>query len=331
MRTLILILFTFAISLVSGFTLKEKLTNGKPGDYVVTLQGKMYTVLLIRAISEDAITIEEISIPAEDIKDSKFSWKTWVEKKAPGSTSWSSYTINFKTCALQDSYSYSKESWLHTDDPHNFLANLLSLSLKKTPDEKRKKIGPSPNLGEDDHRKVWTPPVTLEGKMLDKAAISAWIAKWPKDGTLISDCDVELYFADFPFPYWIEIKSPHYSVAIRSIDSGHSLQSPMPGLPKKPAEFLGQAIRGNNKLILSLKCPENYTKLNLYVVDLSEDGKTPISIQSTSKRVNDSVILEIDEETLEQTLKKGHKYRWFVVPDNSQQVFAESAGAFIFE
>ena len=331
MRTLILILFTFAISLVSGFSLKEKLINGKSGDYVVTLQGKMYTVLLIRDVSETAITIEEISIPVEDIKDSKLSWKNWVEKKAPGNTSWSSYTINFNTHSLAESYSYSKETWLYTDDPHNFLANLLSLALKKTPEDKRKRIGPSPNLGEDDYRKLWNPPIFLEGKMLEKASISAWIAKWPKDGTLIADCDIELYFGDFPFPYWIEIKSPHYSVAIRSIDSGHQLQSPMPPLPKKPPEFLGQAIRTTDKLILSLKCPDKYTKLNLFVIDLSEDEKTPILVQSISKRVNDSLILEIEESTLEKTLKKGHKYRWFVTPDNSSQIFAESAGPFIFE
>lgn len=331
MRALILILFTFAISLVSGFTLKEKLINGKPGDYIVTLQGKMYTVLLIREISEEAITIEEISVPAEDMKDSKTSWKTWIEKKAPGNTSWSAYTINFDTNNIAEGYSYSKGTWLYTEDPHNFLANLLSLSLKKTPEDKRKKIGPSPNIGEDDHRKIWTPPVVIEGKMLDKTSINAWIAKWPKDGTLISECDVELYFGDFPFPYWIEIKSPHYSVSIRSIDSGHSLQSPMPTFPKKPSDLLGQAIRTDNKLILSLKCKENYTKLNLFVVDLSEDGKTPIAVQSTFRRVNDSVILEIEESTLEKVLKKGHKYRWFVMPDNSQQIFAESASAFIFE
>jgi len=35
--------------------------------------------------------------------------------------------------------------------------------------------------------------------------------------------------------------------------------------------------------------------------------------------------------TLERVLKKGHKYRWYVVPENSQQIFAESASAFIFE
>ncbi|MFS8563691.1 MAG: hypothetical protein LVR00_04980 [Rhabdochlamydiaceae bacterium] len=139
MRTLILIFLTFAISLVNGFTLKEKLINGKPGDYVVTLQGKMYTVLLIREISQDAITIEEISVPAEDMKDSKNSWKTWIEKKAPGNTSWSAYTINFDTNNLVEGYSYSKGTWLYTEDPHNFLANLLSLSLKKTPEDKRKK------------------------------------------------------------------------------------------------------------------------------------------------------------------------------------------------
>ncbi len=331
MRALILTILTFAISLVSGFDLKEKLASGNPGDYVVTLQSKMYTVLLIREISEMAITLEEISIPAADILDSKMSWKNWIEKKAPGHTSWSSYTIDFKTSTMLESYSYSKETWLYANDPHNFLANLLSLSLKKTPEDRRKRIGPSPNLGEDDYRKLWNPPVVFEGKTLEKAPVSVWTARWPKDGTLISDCDVELYFGDFPFPYWIEIKSPHYSVAIRSIDSGHKLQSPMPLLPKRPPEFLGQAIRTPDKFILSLRCPDNYTKLNLFVIDLTDGSNKPILVPSTSKRVNESLVIEIDEATLEKTLKKGHKYRWFVTPDNSSQIFAESAGPFIFE
>jgi|CXWL01.1.fsa_nt_gi hypothetical protein len=225
----------FSFFILSSFSLKDKLVKGNIGDYVVTEQGKIYTVLLIRALNENSLILEEISIPETDIDLKKISWKQWVESKAPGNTSWTAYEINLQTHELVEEYSYSRHAFLYTDDPNHFLAKLLSLNLKPTPEDKRRRIGPPPLEDETDHRKFWNPPVVMEGQQIKKPALNSWTARWPNDGTILSNCEVELYFGTFPFPYWIDVKSPHYRASIRTIDSGNHLISPMPPMPQQSA------------------------------------------------------------------------------------------------
>ena len=48
---------------LNALTLKEKFTQAEPGDYVVTAQGKNYSTLFIRSLSDGSLVLEEITAP----------------------------------------------------------------------------------------------------------------------------------------------------------------------------------------------------------------------------------------------------------------------------
>jgi hypothetical protein len=332
MKTLLILFAVLSLNFVYAFSLKEKVLSGHAGDFVVTSHSNTYTVLLIRSISEKNLFLEEISASEETLKEmrksNEFSWRSWVEKGAPGHTSWTAYEVDLSTNKLVECYSYSQKGWLYVDDPNQFLPKLLSLSLNRVPENARKRIGPPPSEGEADHRSLWNPPVTQDGKTQQRSNLIPWSGKWPYDSSIISGCQVELYFGNAPFPYWIDIKSPHYTASIRSVDSGSALNSPMPQMPQRLPEFLGKAVWNNNIINISLKCPPYYAKLNLYVLDLT-DHTAPIPLAAEMQREGDKVTLQVREEILEPILQKGHKYQWIIVPEESTQV-AESADIFIW-
>jgi len=330
---IIAIIFAFlALNYAHAFSLKEKVTGGRPGDFVVTAHSKAYTVLLIRSISEKTLFLEEVSAPEEALKETlknkDFSWRLWIEGGAPGHTSWTAYEVDLQTNKLVECYSYSQKGWLYVDDPNQFLPKLLSLSLNRVPEKSRKRIGPPPAEGEADHRGFWNPPVTQDGKTQERSSLTPFSGKWPYDSSIVSGCQVELYFGNAPFPYWIDIKSPHYTAVIRSVDSGSNLSSPMPQMPQRLPEFIGKAVWSGEIINISLKCPPYYTKLNLYVLDLT-DHTAPIPLTSEMQRDGDKVTLQVREEILRPVLQKGHKYQWIIVPEESTQV-AESDDVFVW-
>jgi hypothetical protein len=225
MRTLCCIfLFFFCLTAfpLQAFSFKEKICRGKKGDYIVTEQGKNYTLLFIRFLTDTTLLLEEITTPERPT-----SWKEWLQEGAHGNTSWILYTVDLKKNALKDCFSFTTRASIPIDQSEEFLTRLMTLPLSRVPLEERRRIGPSPLSGEIDKRSLWSPSIPFEGKKYDKPAFDVFKAKWPEDGTLLASCVIELYFdakkPNFPFPYWIEIKSPHYSLPIRCIDSGENI------------------------------------------------------------------------------------------------------------
>jgi len=232
MRPVFLLITIFYISFINAFSLKDKLIKGNPGDYVVTEQVGTSSVLLIRTVTPTYMILEEIDTPATSKKPDGCSWKEWIADGAPGHIAWTTYLIDLQTEELKECYSRSPETlrpiWLPINDPYHFLPRLLSLPLNKTAHENLKRIGPSPSPGELDHRAIWSPSLVVEGKKIDKPSMTAWQTRWPHDDSLLSECAIELYFSSLPFPVWIEVRSPHYKVSLRAIDSGHGMVSPYP-------------------------------------------------------------------------------------------------------
>ncbi|MBS0616284.1 MAG: hypothetical protein JSR58_07030 [Verrucomicrobia bacterium] len=229
-----LFLLLIITSCLNAFCVKDRIASGKAGDYVVFAQGRMAAALLLRATSQTTLTLEEITIPLTESEGK--NWKAWIENKAPGHTSWTSYTIDLKKNQVLECYSHSRKAWMATSDPSQFLTKLLGLHLQTTPADKRKRIGPPPAADEPDRRSLWLPPVSIEGKKINNPSVSVWNGKWPHDETLLSDCTIEVYFGEFAFPYWIEVKSPHYTASMRTLDSGRNLMSPMPPTPQAQLE-----------------------------------------------------------------------------------------------
>jgi hypothetical protein len=225
----------FAISLSAEIRLKDKVKEGKPGDYIVAEQGSHQSLLLLRAIEGNKVLFEEITIPSDERKKSSLAWDEWLKNKAPGHTSWIAYEIDLEKDLLLECYSFSRQGWLL--EQNHFFTQLLSLDLEKGRDAERKKIGPPPLDGEIDRRSFWIPAKIVQGKKYRSPRFEFFVGKWPQDSSDLSGCAIETYFdlenPSFPFPYWIDIKSSHYTMRISIIDSGRDLISPQSNIPSR--------------------------------------------------------------------------------------------------
>ena len=229
--------FTLLFIFVSTFgyantTLKNRLTKSKQGDYIVTAQGSNYSLLLIRQLENKKLILEEVVIEQNLVDLKKVSWKTWIEKKAPGASSWTAYAIDLEKNTLSQCFNHFLKQWVFIEKSDYFFAQLLTLSLQPTRDNLRKRIGPSPMPGEIDRRKMWNPQMVREGKKVRNPSYEVVRCTWPNDNTRVASCVFELYLdadnTSFPFPFWMEVQSPHYTFKMRAVDSGSGINSPMP-------------------------------------------------------------------------------------------------------
>ena len=236
-KKLFLIFILLISTAFANPSLREQLLKGKPGDFIVISQGNSYSLFLLRDLNDKFLTIEEISVDQSAIDLKKIGWKQWVENKAPGVTTWTSFVINLEKNTLTQCYSYTEKQWLFLEKSDYFFNQLLTLPLRVTKDNERKRVGPPPMPGEIDRRKLWGPKRVLEGKCTKTAQYSVLRAKWPDDKTRLAGCVIELYLdtsqPQFPFPYWLEIQSPHYTFKLNTIDSGSGICSPVPPLMNK--------------------------------------------------------------------------------------------------
>jgi hypothetical protein len=303
---------------LNALTLKEKFAQAEPGDYIMTAQGKNYSTLFIRSLSETSLVLEEITAPEKALSPQKI--KDWVARGAPGHSSWIAYEIDLQENTLKECYSFDQKGWLFVREGEFLLAKLLAMSLDLKPETRRKRIGPAPTSGEPDHRAIWNPPLISEGKKIPKAKFEVWSGRWPKDDTPVSDCEVEFYFTQsFAMPYWIEIKSPHYAVKIRTVNSGKGLTSFFSSIPKRPPQFVGGPQKMGSTLRLTIKNPAGIPKLHLLAVDLAGDLREGILVPC---QMTDDA-LDIAESDLKALLKPGHRYQWILVPEDISEVYAE--------
>lgn len=222
----ILFLLTLPFCL-QAHTIKDQLMKAQPGDYIVSEQGSIRTLLLVRKVASSSIQLEEVSAPVSKIKTVTSSWKTWLENHAPGHTSWTIYTIDFGDEKVSESYSRSQQEELYCDDSDYLFAKLLSLPLQEVPSHSRKRIGAPPKDTELDTRVMWNPELVIGGEKIKKPVFTVYKAKWPSDHSDLSQCSFEFYFdaarPNFPFPYWLEISNGHYTLKLRILDSGSGL------------------------------------------------------------------------------------------------------------
>ncbi len=218
-------------------SLSQRFVQATPGQYIVSSYGKSYNLLFIRSLSGSTLNLEELTLPSSGVDLKTFNWQTWLNQGAEGSTSWTIYQIDLHTAELLGCYSHTKKRWMGLEDSEQFLTKLLFLTFERVPPHERKKIGHPPPPGESDTRAVWNPPLVILGKKISKPKFEVWRATWPKDGSLLSSCRIELFFNQetptFPFPHWIEVQSTHYTFKQHIVDSGFSLTSPIT-LPARP-------------------------------------------------------------------------------------------------
>lgn len=228
------IVLFFLMLLLGNFleaSLLDNLQKGKAGDYIVTAQGRNFTLLHLYDKKEGILTIEEITAPQTALKQGPGVWKKWVSEKAPGHTAWVLYGIDLKNGKIAFSYSVPRETFLPIGHANSFLTTLLNLQLHPIPPAKRKKLGAS--------FKLWQPKMVVEGVTIPGVEFDAWRTLWPKDETDLSHKTIDVYIPHesekYPsyFPYWLEISGLIGSAKVRIIDSGTGMISPAKINPEK--------------------------------------------------------------------------------------------------
>ncbi|WP_220017488.1 hypothetical protein [Candidatus Rhabdochlamydia oedothoracis] len=326
----------FSVYTAQSTTLKNRFEKGSPGDFIVTAQEGIYTILILRHREKNQLILEEISIPQAQLEIKKIHWQNWLDEKAPGHTSWSLFEIDLSQGKLIESYSINKQSWLYIDSSEFLLSKLLELPLYKVSKEARKKIGPPPGSGEQDFRSIWNPPLVCSGKALKKPSFAVYQGQWPHDQSIIEDCLIDFYFSSldplFPFPYWLEIQSTHYTLTIRAIDSGKGLISPIKGtIPHRLPNITVATKRSPEMWTISIQAPVYCHNLKLYAIEsdsLSEAILIPFQLRLGS---GEEVFIDICPAALHKILKKGSYYRWVLIPASDSLVQIHSWESFLWE
>jgi len=231
--TIFLLLFCgFLSSLkaeVTELLLRDNMSRSQVGDYLVTAQNKNYSILLIRKKEGEQLSVEEITMPMSRVPQTNFSWKNWIENRAPGNTSWVMYVIHLPTGTMQQTYSFTRNEWVTIPQSQNFLSTLLNLRLNRVEDHERKKVGPPPAQDSFDRRPYWQPPLIVEGKCIKGVTFDSWRTRWPKDGSELSGKIIEVYIPKdndkYPsyFPYWLQVSGVVGNAKVRIVDSGSHL------------------------------------------------------------------------------------------------------------
>ncbi|MBX9923157.1 MAG: hypothetical protein K2Y01_03510 [Rhabdochlamydiaceae bacterium] len=315
--------------LCSSFKMADRLLEGKPGDYIVTQQDRNYSLLFLRELRKDAFLFEEITVPVHLINKSSPPWKEWLSQGAPGHTSWVQYEIDPSTFQLIEAYSFSKNGWMYLDETDYMLSKLLSLPLSHIPHADRKKIGPAPREDEADRRKLWNPPFAFEGKKTPSTS-EAWKTFWPQDSSLLSSCQITLYFPPkelSTFPSWIEASNGHFSYAIKLIDSGKNIESPLKRtLPHRPPQILKPVLTEKNQILISIKASQYYKSFSLFASDITKPrsriGPIPFSLKNGKNP--EEHVLSIAIEDLSAVFEKNHHYKWLLLPESAEAFVIES-------
>ena len=329
--------FLIGIALIltcCSFKLADRVLEGTSGDYIVTEQDHNYSLLLLRESGKDTLLFEEVSVPAHLINKSSVNWKDWMAKGAPGHSSWIQYEIDSVTFQLLEAYSFSKKGWLYLDESDHFLSKLLSLPLVKIEQGDRKKIGPAPR-DDQDLRKVWNPPFVQEGEKI-KASSEAWKAFWPEDSSLLSSCQITLYFPPkelSTFPSWIEASNGHFSYSIKMIDSGKNMTSSLTRkLPHRPPQMFKHIQKNTGQIEIPIKASPYYKSFSLFAFDLAKPGTRigPIPFEMTAGKQKEDKTLSISLPTLSSLFEKNHHYKWLLVPQGTDSFIIESEDFFRF-
>lgn len=211
-------------------SLESYLKTAHPGDYIVGESGKILTILHIRSITDDYLLLEEISAPLKNMHPRPASWSEWVKNKAPGHSSWSLMKIDLHNGQVASCYSFSKNAYIQVSQKESIFATLLNLPLQPVSKDKRRRIGPPPQDGENDFRKLWQPSLKFEGRPIENPRFKVFATNWPLDGSELEGKEITLYFDEetkIPLPIWIQVETAHAIGHFRTIDSGKKLQSPM--------------------------------------------------------------------------------------------------------
>jgi hypothetical protein len=231
----VLLLLPLLLNGEDKIKLATLMEDAVPGDYIVSVQNKTYTLLHIFEKRDKHLILEEISIPEQNVRG--ISWREWIQKGAHGHSSWVIFEIDLSSGEISEFYSFSQKAWINIAPSDNILATLLQINLEKIPSYQRKQKGSRSKS--TNSRDEWDPPLYYEGNRVADVIFDGWRARWPRNGSELGGKTIVLYLpsekGDFLsyFPYWLEVIGGGSRAKLRVKDSGHALRSPTAGLPRR--------------------------------------------------------------------------------------------------
>ncbi len=341
-KWLLIFCFLGASAFAAEIRLKDKLAEAAPGSYVVTEQSKNFTLVHIHDRTDRSIVIEEVTIPAARYARNPIPWRQWFESGAPGHTSWTMSQINLETGQFEETFSFTHQGWINLSDSDPFLTTLLNLPFAAVPEEKRRRVGIPPGYNKPDHRPIWNPFLTIEGKRMC-IPFSVWRARWPSDGSELSRKYIEIYLPNevcdseapqYPtyFPYWIEIDGKIGSAKVRIIDSGTGARSPKPALPLRPPELIGNGKLRGEGLALQLKTPNYYQDFMIVAEESGAIFGNTFPLRCETRRLDDqTVFLFVSRDELNKFMTPGETYRFLVSPRENPSICLETRSPLVFK
>ncbi len=331
MKKVLIIFILFITSVFSETTLKDKLKCSGKGDYIVTKQNKIYSIISIFEKTENNLVIEEVTIPVK-LFDQTLSFKEWFEKGAKRNSSWMMYELNLENSDILECFSFSKGAWLNISKDDAIFSKLLNLPLKALAKDQMRKIGPPPMPGEKDYRAVWYPQKIMEGKKIERPSFEVYRIVFPRDYSDLSEKTLDLYLdKDFSLPYWLQIGSDNLSVVLKTVDSGKNLKSPKSYFPRRHPQFISYPILTENNLILKIRATKYYNKFKIYALDITNDERMIHPISFNQKREKDVVTFEIEKSFLNNLFEKGHQYIWTLTSEENRDIYCEIKKPFLWD
>lgn len=328
-KIFILALFAFVAPYLAGLdalTMKSKFTHAECGDFIVSDQKGSLSLIFIKESDTKKIVLEEISFPkrAKPKKKGIAGWQEWLDKGAPGHTSWIDIEIDLAESSILECFSFSRDAWLSLSSSESFLLRLFDLKLYKIPDHELKKIGPPPEKGPD-NRKMWLPQLVFDGVKERGRAFDIFRIDWPKDETPLSGLQVEVYFNQkdklFPFPYLVRVRDKtDASLSFRVLDSGKGIRSPKGELPRRKFTFSKVNMSDENQIKLEISCPAYYKKFSLFAIDPNDPINGNIAIPFEMSRNGELVTFLLDKPFLKKKLKSFHSYSFAITADEPSLV-----------
>lgn len=274
-------------------TLQSFFQESEVGEYIVTKIGKTLTLVHIAAKNSQYLLLEEISFAEKIFPEIQNNWNLWLKNKAPKHQCWNLVEFDLITGKISESFSITQNKHIQICPQESPIAQLFKQPLEEVSFMDRRKIGPAPNDGELDTRKIWTPPFIFEGKKQTSSQFEVLKTLWPKDSSPLSQRPVTMYFdkeRKIHFPIWIDAETSHVLGKIQVLDSGKNLVSPYKKIPKK-AMAIKKVEKDKQNLVLNCSCPSYFKEFYLYVIYNLDNEKHIQSIEDFTLNQNDHELL----------------------------------------
>lgn len=290
-----------------SLTIKDRFYQAKPGSYICyTLQNSVSCLIFI-SLENNRLRLYEITTPANLFREG--STLEWINKQKPKASAFLLYEINLDSGRIEKCYSMIQNQYLTIDQHATLLPKLLSCELEKVPLEKRKKK--TVKAGEvTSQNALWLPPKIVGGEKQQKRSFEVFSGFWPKDTSELSSKAFTVYFdsddQEFPYPYWIEIKTSGPSIKLRSLDSGTLDTIPFEEFPAEKLKVL--SIDQTKGLSVTLK---NHSVKDRYkfLIKIVENGLIETKAIPAEIIENESFVKTfVDLKTLQSLLEIGKAY-----------------------